>query len=76
MDGAAWRDLLIVSKVGGTVGSELAGLRQRGCRHPRPLPLEAQHHGGRERLCPRCAAVMANLPEVLIRRWITSSRHS
>ena len=55
MDGAALADLLIVSKVEVTVGGELAGFRQRGCRYQVPPLLEAQHRSATRTACAPAA---------------------
>ena len=74
MDGAALADLLIVSKVEVTVGSELAVSVSEAAGTKCPPLLEAQHRGGRERPVPPLRRCGGQSTGVLIRRWITSSR--
>ena len=63
MDAAALADLLIVSKVDVTVGTELSASvdNAEGTKCPRCWKhSETDHVDG---LCPRCAAVVAKLPQ-------------
>jgi isoleucyl-tRNA synthetase len=63
MDGALLADLLIVSQVRVTVGGELAVSVENaeGTKCPRCWKHSTQP--GQDGLCPRCAAVVAKLPE-------------
>ena len=63
MDGALLADLLIVSQVNVTVGGELAVsvANAEGTKCPRCWKHSAQ--ADENGLCPRCAAVVAKLPE-------------
>ena len=63
MDGALLADLLIVSQVNVTVGGQLAASAENaeGTKCPRCWKHSTQ--SGKDDLCPRCAAVVAKLPE-------------
>ena len=63
MDGAALADLLIVSKVEVTVGSELAVSVSEAAGSKCPRCWKHSTAADENGLCPRCAGVVANLPE-------------
>ena len=64
MDGAALADLLIVSRVDVTVGSELAVAVEEAPGTKCPRCWKHSESADAEGLCPRCAAVMAKLPKL------------
>ena len=63
MDGAVLADLLIVSKVEVTVGGELAVSVSEAAGSKCPRCWKHSTAADENGLCPRCAGVVANLPE-------------
>ena len=63
MDAELLADLLIVSKVTVTVGSELAASVENAPGAKCPRCWKHSENAGTDDLCPRCAAVVAKLPQ-------------
>ena len=63
MDSELLADLLIVSQVNVTVGSELAASVENAAGAKCPRCWKHSTQPGKDDLCPRCAAVVATLPE-------------
>ncbi|MBR5470789.1 MAG: isoleucine--tRNA ligase, partial [Oscillibacter sp.] len=63
MDAELLADLLIVSQVSVTVGSELAVSVENAAGEKCPRCWKHSTTPGTDNLCPRCAAVVAKLPE-------------
>jgi len=63
MDGELLADLLIVSQVNVTVGGELAASVENAAGAKCPRCWKHSTQPGKDDLCPRCAAVVAKLPE-------------
>jgi len=63
MDGEMLADLLIVSQVNVTVGSQLAASVENAAGEKCPRCWKHSTAAGTDNLCPRCAAVVATLPQ-------------
>ena len=63
MDAELLADLLIVSKVDVTVGAELSAAVENAPGAKSPRCWKHSENAGTDDLCPRCAAVVAKLPQ-------------
>lgn len=63
MDADELADLLIVSQVAVTVGSELSASCENAAGEKCPRCWKHSTTPGADGLCPRCAGVVAKLPE-------------
>ena len=63
MDAELLADLLIVSKVDVTVGAELSAAVENAPGAKCPRCWKHSENAGTDDLCPRCAAVVAKLPQ-------------